>query len=188
MNIPSLLRYLVFFLVLDLLAGCRSERVAFDFTTRQPTAFEAARAKSVMLATTENFTAREQSASLRSNLTTPEQPEPKHRLLKKRTISAVLSLPIFGASSKRLNPLALRWATPWQAPAAATQARPAVSDQGLGKIFFLLLAAVVAVLAGLAFAVAAIFSIGFWLALGYVAGGIVVLLLLRALIKKLGRK
>lgn len=65
-------------------------------------------------------------------------------------------------------------------------ARPA--SQGLGKIFFFLLAIALAVLAGLAFAVAAIFSIGFWAALGYVVAGIVVLLLLRSLVKKLTRK
>jgi len=72
---------------------------------------------------------------------------------------------------------------PQPQPAAA---RPA--DQGLGKIFFFLLAVVLAVLAGLAFGVAAIFSIGFWAALGYVAAGIVVLLLLRSLVRKLAGK
>ncbi|MDO7875300.1 hypothetical protein Q5H93_11195 [Hymenobacter sp. ASUV-10] len=67
-----------------------------------------------------------------------------------------------------------------------TAAQPA--DQGLGKIFFFLLAVVLAVLAGLAFGVAAIFSIGFWAALGYVAAGIVVLLLLRSLVRKMAGK
>jgi hypothetical protein len=70
-----------------------------------------------------------------------------------------------------------------QQPAAA---RPA--DQGLGKIFFFLLTVLLAVLVGLAFGVAAIFSIGFWAALGYVAAGIVVLLLLRSLVRRLTGK
>lgn len=84
---------------------------------------------------------------------------------------------------KQLLRQAMATQRPHQQPAAA---KPA--DQGLGNIFFFLLAVVLAVLAGLAFGVAAIFSIGFWAALGYVAAGIVVLLLLRSLVRKLAGK
>lgn len=180
MNSFTMRRWLPFFLVLSCLAGCRSERVVFDFKPIPSTVHATAVAPPV--AVTEPAT----PAVTVANNTAAESPAPARPA--QASAATVTRAPAHSAKAsaklpKQLLRQVMAVQRPHQQPVAA---RPA--DQGLGKIFFFLLAVVLAVLTGLAFGVAAIFSIGFWAALGYVAAGIVVLLLLRSLIRKLAGK
>lgn len=176
----SLRGWLPFVVVLSMLAGCRSERVAFDFgrpvyaqpvaeplTTPEPAAQPTTTADSTV-----------HSAALSIVARHPARRQPQ---------LVVSSLVPAKAAPKAVRQ-ALHQLTPMkQRRPSAAAARPA--ENGLKNIFFFALGVVLLVLAGLAWAVSAIFSIGFWAALGYVAAGIVVLLLLRSLVRKLvGKK
>jgi hypothetical protein len=180
MNSFIMRRWLPFFLLLSGLAGCRTERVAFDFkpipsvvqaTAVAPPLAAAESATSAAPVVNDSDAASPMSAQLTqiSATTAPRAPNHAAKVSAKRPKQLLQQV----MAARRLH----------QPPAAA---KPA--DQGLGKIFFFLLAVVLAVLVGLAFGVAAIFSIGFWAALGYVVAGIVVLLLLRSLVRKLTGK
>lgn len=61
-------------------------------------------------------------------------------------------------------------------------ARGGAAENGLGNIGLFFMGVVLAVLAGLAALVNAIFDVGFFTALGYTAGGLVVVLLLYSLL------
>ena len=169
---------LLAFLFLNLLAGCQSERAAFRF---------APPSRAVAIAPL--AAASPAAAALPSEATTPiVVVPPASRAAKPARRANPARFPAAGTARvprQQLSKLNRRLATivPARRPAAAAkQARPA--ESGLKGIFFFFLGVTLVVLAGLAAGVAAIAGISFWLALGFVAAGLVVLGLLYALFKK----
>ncbi len=178
--ISARLRPVAFLFVLSLAAGCRSEQVAFRFTTpvgQGPGA----------LARTPGP----------ASVTTAPAEAPGTALGAPATVAAVATgAPArqgFGRSVRAqarqllaLSPLP-RLAT---APGDLTQLRPhrrtagslahtqRTTENGLGRVALFFIGVTLAVLAGLAALVNLIFGVGFFTALGYTAAGLVVLFLL----------
>lgn len=164
------LRPVTFLFVLSLMAGCRSEQVAFQFTTPLDAGYGA-------LARTSHAVAVEASKP-----TTPDE-APAVAAARK---SFSRSVRIYAQHSLIMNPL-LR---PVAAPEAPVQLRPhrraagalahtqRTAEAGLGRVALFFIGVALAVLAGLAALVNLIFGVGFFTALGYTAAGLVVLYLL----------
>ncbi|MVN76038.1 hypothetical protein GO988_06850 [Hymenobacter sp. HMF4947] len=159
------------FLAGVLLAGCRSEQVAFHF---QPVASTAVATKPRAVAPAE---APEAPAPVSSSAALPPPTEPSHpataptQPLRQRSVAKL---------TQALPPLAtatvpMRAARRLAQHLHRQQARGGAAESGLGNIGLFFIGVVLAVLAGLAALVNVIFGVGFFTALGYTAAGLVVL-------------
>lgn len=174
----SLRGWLPFFLVLTMLAGCRSEQVAFDFGSHPGYSHPATEsAPAAQLIAQPAPPADFMTPSLMAPQV-PQQPTPRHQ--------PIATQPQLPQATTKAAQRVLQQLAPLKRTGHSAAAHP--TENGLKNIFFFALGVVLLVLAGLAWAVAAIFGIGFWAALGYVAAGIVVLLLLRSLVRRLAGK
>ena len=165
-----------------LLTGCQSERAAFRFAppAHRPVAAPAAAAARALPRPARTAAAAAAAPVAPGQQLTERLPR-RHELAAKH-VTAPAPQQLQRQHSAKLSPrLATR--APARHPAAtAAQARPA--ESGLGRIFFFFLGVTLVVLAGLSAGVAALAGISFWLALGLVAGGLVVLGLLYSLLGK----
>ncbi len=160
------------FLACLVLAGCRSEQVAFQF---QPgTAYSAPVASQVVPV----------PAALSANITlaqnppvatdpAPAAPARPHQPRRPARRLAQLLPPLARASAPML---AVRRLTPRRPTTEGA------AEAGLGRVALFFIGVTLAVLAGLAALVNVIFGVGFFTALGYTAAGLVVLGLLYLLL------
>ena len=185
--ISARLRPVAFLFVLSLVAGCRSEQVAFRFTTPVGTG-PGALARGTRPAP---------AGAPIAPVTTASAEAPDTALGAPATVTAVATgtpaRKSFGRSVRNqarqllaLHPLP----QPSAAPELLAQLRPhrraagaiahtqRTTENGLGRTALFFIGVVLAVLAGLAALVNLIFGVGFFTALGYTAAGLVVLFLL----------
>lgn len=182
------LRPVAFLFVLSLAAGCRSEQVAFQFTTpvgAGPGALARAPRPALPVAT---------------ETLAPTGPSPATAVTPGAPASAVATgAPARKSLSQSVRNQAHRLRAlnllpqPAATPEAPAQLRPhrraagalahtqSTTEAGLGRTVLFILGVVLAVLAGLAALVNLIFGVGFFTALGYTAAGLVVLYLLYSL-------
>jgi len=158
-----------------LLAGCRSEQVAFQFQPAPASSYTVG----VPLAGSQPTAAGAASAGLAPAPAATQGPQAERPLRRHRLAAALHALPpaTFAALA---------------APTRAAQRLPqhlgrrhtteGAAESGLGRVALFFIGVVLAVLAGLAALVNLIFSVGFFTALGYTAAGLVVLALLYMLL------
>lgn len=162
-----------------LLAGCRSEQVAFQF---RPAATSAVAAP-VAAAPASPAEAPRPAAGLENEVTivAPTRPGrlPHHRPV------ALVPAPVAAPGAPAPVPAVVRHLAQRLVRRHPTEGR---AESGLGNIGLFFIGVVLAVLAGLAAIVNVIFSVGFFTALGYVAAGLVVLFLLYSLLSGGGKK
>jgi hypothetical protein len=148
--------WLAFLLLVAWLTGCRSEKVAFEFSPAQAVA---ARDSGTAAAPRPAATLAPLAAPAPAQPAVVASVPPGSQARGRRPAAARLA-------QKALVPILLRQALR-QPQAHRRAAAPAeTAEVGLGSLFILLVVIVLAVLSGLAAAIAAIFSIGFWAALG----------------------
>ena len=176
------LRPVAFLFVLSLMAGCRSEQVAFRFTTPPNAGYGAS-------ARTSHAVAVEASKPATPN----EAPAVASGALAAAAVTVAPARKSFGRSvrtyaqhSLTMNSLFRSVAAP-EAPVQLRAHRRAAgalahtqrtAEAGLGRVALFFIGVVLAVLAGLAALVNLVFGVGFFTALGYTAAGLVVLYLL----------
>jgi hypothetical protein len=160
------------FLAGVVLAGCRSEQAVFQF---QP----GASSQAVVPATapaTPNLTAevRAAPAPVVPTKSLPPLPHRRHSQRQEQRVIPVVSNSLLPAvilprtAGQRLLPHFL----------LKQRATSGAAESGLGRVGLFFIGVVLGVLAGLAALVNVIFGVGFFTALGYTAGGLVVLFLL----------
>jgi len=159
-----------------LLAGCRSEQVAFQF---QPAPASSYAAGAPLASSPPALAAAPASAAPQPAPANSPDAQAARALRPRRLAAALHTLP-----PATLAALA--------APTRAAQRLPqhlhrrhateGAAESGLGRVALFFIGVVLAVLAGLAALVNLIFSVGFFTALGYTAAGLVVLALLYMLL------
>ena len=167
-------RPVVFLFVLSLLAGCRSEQVAFNFSApvgagpgapRRVASPAAADARPAPLAPAVSAVA---PARLLENAAPAET-----RRLRARRPAALRAVQRTAVKLALAGPL-----RPRHRAGSAIARTQRTAEAGLGRTVLFILGVVLAVLAGLAALVNVIFGVGFFTALGYTAAGLLVLYLL----------
>lgn len=159
-----------------LLAGCRSEQVAFQFQPAPATSVAAGLAPP---AGAGPAAAPKAAAVATSEATVNPVPPPARRLHPRRLAAVLKALPPAVLASLATPPLANR---PLAQRLGRRHTTEGAAENGLGRIALFFIGVVLAVLAGLGALVNVIFSVGFFTGVGYAAAGLVVLGLLYLLL------
>jgi hypothetical protein len=179
------LRPVAFLFVLSLLAGCRSEQAAFQFTTpvgagpgalmRTPRPAPTVAAAAPVPATSAEAIAETPEAVAAT--AAPGAPARKglNRLVRTQARQLLTLSPLPRPAAAPEAPAQLR---PHRRAAGALAHTQRTAEAGLGRVALFFIGVTLAILAGLAALVNLIFGVGFFTALGYTAAGLVVLYLL----------
>jgi hypothetical protein len=160
------------FLAGVLLAGCRSEQVAFQF---QPGASAQAVARSPVRVDT-TLAAEVRVAAAPAVVASPLPPfrRRNHRQRQEQRVTTIAGNPLLPAALPK--PTVAQRILPHLLP--KQHATSGAAENGLGRVALFFIGVVLGVLAGLAALVNVIFGVGFFTALGYTAAGLVILFLL----------
>jgi len=176
------LRPVAFLFVLSLVAGCRSEQVAFQFTTPLNAGYGAlARTSHAVAVEASKPTAPDEAPAVAPGAlaaaaatVAPARKSFGHSVRSHAQYSLIMSS-LFGPVAAPEASVQLR---PYRRAAGALAHTQRTTEAGLGRVALFFIGVVLAVLAGLAVLVNLIFGVGFFTALGYTAAGLVVLYLL----------
>lgn len=167
----------IFLFVLSLLAGCRSEQVAFNFSAPVGAGPGAPRTRP---ATADARPAPPFAEAAASALPSERPVRPRPRRLRARRPAALAALGIVQRTAVKLV-LAGPQRPRHRADSAIARTQR-TAEAGLGCTVLFIVGVVLAVLAGLAALVSLIPGVSFWGGLGLAAGGLLVLYLLYKLL------
>lgn len=170
------------FLAGVVLAGCRSEQVAFQFQPGASSQAVARAAAPIDLALAAEVRVTPAVAAPASSLP-PLQRRSHPQRQEQRVTTVVGSLPLPATTPQRTVRQHL---LPHFLP--KERATSGAAESGLGRVALFFIGVVVGLLAGLAALVNVIFGVGFFTALGYTAAGLVVLFLLYKLFSSSKKK
>ncbi|GAA4358992.1 hypothetical protein GCM10023185_25170 [Hymenobacter saemangeumensis] len=169
------------FLLLSMLAGCRSERVVFHFGPEAGAHVPLAAEPALPTPSAVDALPAAQSESMvNAQPVLSQAAKLPHQRAVRRVSGGFAAKGTLPRQKEAMRHLLKRH----RAPASASVQAPA--EQGLGRIFFFALFLVLLVLAGITWGIAALAGISAWKALAFLGLGVLALFLIKAVLELLG--